>query len=109
MNLNEFLFINEAKVIPGLSVKFSKMETPKGTVMSFATADGKVYIIAASLDNFKRFEKWEGREAIADVAPIGKKLRLQKGSAPLAKIRTDVTIDSNGEEQQKPEEDDGVF
>lgn len=109
MNLQEFLFINEAKVIPGLSVKFSKMETPKGTVMSFATKDGKVYIIAASLNNYKRFEKWDEREAVADVAPIGKRLKLQKGSAPLAKIRTDVEIDREEGEEPKPEEDDGVF
>lgn len=109
MNLQEFLFINEAKVVPGLSVKFSKMETPKGTVMSFATKDNKVFVIAASINNFNRFEKWDGKEAIADVLPLSQKLRVQKGSIPLAKIRTDVRLGDEEESDEEQEKDDGIF
>lgn len=101
MNLKEFLFLNEAEVIPGLNVTFEKMETPKGTIMTFKVPTGQKFGIAASLENFNRFEKWDGKEARADVLPLRKKLKLENGVIPLAKIRTDVKIEKPEEPEEK--------
>ena len=110
MKLSTFLFLNEKNLMTGVKVKFAEVETPQGKAMSFTSSDGNKYVIAASVDNFNRFAKWNGKESSADILPLRKKMKTKNGTFPLAKLRTDVEIEKGENEvPEKDEEGNQVF
>jgi len=93
------------KTRAGIQVKFETVELKNGSkAMSLATGD-KRFVIHASLDNFIRFQKWDGKETTADILETGKKVALKDGNKlRTVRIRTDVPI-SNKVSQDKEEEE----
>ena len=88
MQLKELL---EEKINTGVGIEFTSLVLKNGNkVMGFKDAEGNTYVIAASLDNFNRFRKWDKIKAVADFLKVGK-VRLDNGDkVPTVRLRVDI-------------------
>lgn len=88
-----FKDISESRrITTGVSGKFKTIEKDDGSKAMLFQAGDKKYILKTSLKNFVRFQKWEGKESIADIQKIGS-IVINKVRYPLIKIRTDIKIE----------------
>lgn len=109
MDLNELL---ESKIKTGIQVEFSTAKTKKGEVMVLTDPKSKRYIIHASVEDYNRFVKWDGRSATVDIKRTGKLLRTTEyGFLPVVNIRADVTLEPEQpkEKAQEKKEPETVF
>lgn len=92
------LYILE-KILTGKKVKFIE-----GVITAGARKDNKViilhdlerekkFIIGASLNNFIRFKKWIGKEAVADYEPYLRPIKTDQGLLTAVRLSTTVEID----------------
>jgi hypothetical protein len=90
------------KMQKGIGGKFKERKLADGKrVMTFVDSVGRTYVIRNSIENFLRFEKWDKKEAIADIQKTYKKVKLDDGDrVPAIKIRVDVKLDKEDEEKK---------
>jgi hypothetical protein len=63
--------------------------------MSFVSNDNKRYIVAESLKNYKRFEKWDNEQATIDLQKTGKRVRLADNTkASLINLRVNISFNN---------------
>ena len=96
----EELLIETKKITQEVSGVFKKTKLKDGkVVMVFIDKDNKYYIISASIEDYKRFEKWHEKEAIIDLQKTGKRARLNNNVvAPLIKLRVDFEFNNEKKE-----------
>lgn len=99
MELNEFL---NQKVKTGQQGEFSTAEGKNGKVIVVTIGD-KRFVIEKSLENFKQFEKWDGKSATVDIKKVGKFTKVKDyGILPLVQLRTTVEVEDENPHGKEP-------
>lgn len=102
MRLKNILSAIKKKVITNIPVEFNTVTLDNGSkAMSFTTDRGEKFIIKGSIDNFERFKKWDGKKADADIQRMLSAVKTDDDIIlPLAKIRTDVEVEKEPDEEE---------
>jgi len=98
------------KIQKEIAGKFREGKLSDGKrVMTFVDSLGRVYVIHNSIENFLRFEKWNKREATADIQRTYKKVKMDNGEkVPVIKIRVDVKLDKEEEKENEITNEDYI-
>jgi len=88
------------RIFSGRKVKFSEEEVLSGpykgnkVIVIENTESEQKYVLFRSITNFVRFQRWIGKSARADVAPIPmKSFKVNSGTLQAVRISTVVELD----------------
>jgi len=99
------------KIFTGKNVKFVEAVVSNGryegnkVIVVVDLDNNKEFVLGESLDNFMRFRRWVGKEAMADYEPSFKTVKTNLGVMPTIKITTEVEIDDFKSRDEKGEMD----